>query len=311
MNDTLRSSHTTIMVRQTYCIAGHVLQLEGAELVNVVTHLDGFEPFAIRTAHTFSEPALTVTSELKPLAIVPQFKEKLYSFVSDEEKPVTSTFGTTDGGYLLRMESAASEGLSLWCARGASLFYVKGDLTGGVMSQRNLRFAIWIAYGIATAHLNTIAIHSSTITYKGRNVLFLGESGTGKSTHTRLWREHIAGAALLNDDSPIVRAIDGEIHVYGSPWSGKTPCYKNERHPLAGCVRLSQAPRNRIRKLSKLESYAAIHPSCPPDFAYDEYLYDGISATLSAILSKVPFYHLECLPDVEAAELSKQTIFGQ
>lgn len=81
-------------------------------------------------------------------------------------------------------------------------------------------------YGLMTVRKDTVALHGSCIVYKGKAVLFLGESGTGKSTHTRLWRENIAGSKLLNDDSPIVR------------------------YPLAGCVRLSQAPFNKIRRLS-------------------------------------------------------------
>jgi hypothetical protein len=139
-------------------------------------------------------------------------------------------------------------------------------------------------------------------------VIFLGESGTGKSTHTRLWREHIEGAFLLNDDSPIVRIIDGVPTVFGSPWSGKTPCYKQEHYPLAACVRLSQAPYNKITRLKLVQAYAALHPSCPPDFAYDDHLYDHISATLGDILAEVPVYHLACLPDREAALLSHKTV---
>jgi hypothetical protein len=141
-------------------------------------------------------------------------------------------------------------------------------------------------------------------------VLFLGESGTGKSTHTRLWREHIGGAFLLNDDSPFLRVEDGKVWAYGSPWSGKTPCYKQERYELKGCVRLSQAPYNRIRKLPVLQAYGAIHPSCPPEFAYDGVLYDHVSSFINRLLSAVPFYHLACLPDGAAAQLSCQTLFG-
>ena len=159
--------------------------------------------------------------------------------------------------------------------------------------------------------LQTIAIHTSVIEYKGRTVLFLGESGTGKSTHTRLWRENIEGAVLLNDDSPMLRIIDGKPWMFGSPWSGKTPCYKTESYPLAACVRLSQAPHNKIRRLSIPQGYAAIHPSCPPDFAYDDTLYDYISNTIGDVLSQVPMFHLECLPDADAARLSCQTVFGE
>ena len=157
----------------------------------------------------------------------------------------------------------------------------------------------------------TLAIHSSCIVYKNKAVLFLGESGTGKSTHTRLWREHIDGAVLLNDDSPMIRVEDGKVWAYGSAWSGKTPCYKNERYELKACVRLSQAPYNRMQKLSVLQAYGAIHPSCAPEFAYDDALYDEVSRTIGQILSVVPFYHLACLPDGEAALLSCRTIFGE
>ena len=166
------------------------------------------------------------------------------------------------------------------------------------------------AFGIGIAPHDAVAIHTSVLTYRGKAVLFLGESGTGKSTHTRLWREHIPGAALLNDDSPIIRILDGVPYAYGSPWSGKTPCYKTERYPLAACVRLSQAPYNKMERLNIPRAYAALHPSCPPDFAYDDALYDHISRVLNALLGSVPVYHLACLPDEAAARLSCTTIFG-
>ena len=98
---------------------------------------------------------------------------------------------------------------------------------------------------------------------------------------------------------------------YGSPWSGKTPCYKQERYELVGCVRLSQAPFNQIRKLSVLQSYGAIHPSCPPEFAYDSNLYDPISQFIDKLITNTPFYHLACLPNKEAAELSFHTLFKE
>ena len=139
----------------------------------------------------------------------------------------------------------------------------------------------------------------------------MGESGTGKSTHTRLWREHIEGTFLLNDDSPFLRVEEGKVWAYGSPWSGKTPCYKQERYELVGCVRLSQAPYNEIKKLSVLQAYGAIHPSCPPEFAYDASLYDPISNFIGQLLATVPLYHLACLPDKSASELSFSTIFRE
>lgn len=170
------------------------------------------------------------------------------------------------------------------------------------------RFGLWEAYGLIAIQNGAIPIHTSTIVYNDRAVLFLGESGTGKSTHTRLWRENIAGAHLLNDDSPIITST---AVAYGSPWSGKTPCYRNLHYPIAAIVRLSQAPHNRIRQLRPIEAICALLPSCPPSFAYDEKLQDAVCETLSLLIPKVPVYHLECLPNAEAAQLSFTTIFGK
>ena len=173
-----------------------------------------------------------------------------------------------------------------------------------------VRFGLWMAYGMAFAKDMTVAVHSSAISYNGQAVLFLGESGTGKSTHTRLWTQNIKGAGLINDDSPILRVENNTVYAYGSPWSGKTPCYRTEKYPVAAIVRLSQAPHNSIKKLRIPEALAALHPSCPPAFAYDNVLYDGISATISAILEKTPVFHLECLADPDAAYTSFGAIFS-
>ena len=174
-----------------------------------------------------------------------------------------------------------------------------------------LRFGLWIMLGIVIAPLGAIAIHSSVVVKEHQGILCLGESGTGKSTHTRLWRENIEGAKLLNDDSPIIRMIDGECRVYGSPWSGKTHCYVNKWVPVRGLIRLSQAPHNRIHRLPALSAIGAVFPSCPPAFAYDNALQDHICNTVSDILSCTPVYHLECLPDAAAAMLSYSTIFNK
>ena len=285
-------------MKKDYQIAGHRIRIEGEEKwIKAVAGLDGFKPFEVDSSE---EPVATFVLTEED---APQFTEVQYESGVDG---IIDAFGRYQGGYLFVMTPPEGENLSLWKADGCNIIYFQG-----LLSPRLLRFALWIAYGLATLPQQTIAIHTSVIQYKGRTVLFLGESGTGKSTHTRLWRENIEGAVLLNDDSPILRIVDGKVWMFGSPWSGKTPCYKTESYPLAACVRLSQAPHNKIRRLSVAQGYAAIHPSCPPDFAYDDTLYDYISETLGEVLGQVPMYHLECLPDADAARLSCKTVFGE
>ena len=171
------------------------------------------------------------------------------------------------------------------------------------------RFGLWTLFNLAALHRGAVAIHASAIRYRGRGVLFLGESGTGKSTHSRLWRENIPGTALLNDDSPILGLADGTVRVWGSPWSGKVPCYRNESCPVAAIVRLVQAPENQIRRLSPIEAFGALFPSTPPAFIRDTRLQDAVCTLLGQIIGLVPVYRLECRPDAEAARLACEKLF--
>jgi len=189
---------------------------------------------------------------------------------------------------------------------------VESDIAlGGRIDCTLLRFGLWFMFGLAAAPHDVMAVHSSVVECRGAAVLFLGESGTGKSTHTRLWRENIAGARLLNDDSPIIRVGGGTVGavVYGSAWSGKTPCYRNASLPIKAVVRLSQAPANTISRCGNLSAIGQVLPSLPPAFQYDADLQDISLSILSQLISAVPVYHLGCLPDADAARLAYDTVF--
>ena len=282
-------------MNRKYQIAGHLFEVSGEKLCEAVAQIEGFRPFEVAEGEPgfgFQEGKVTD---------VPEMVRVEYTL---EYEGVKGTFGRTAEGFRLNLQPEAEGAFDIWCREGETVVYL-----GGNWSVLLYRFALWVAYGLMTLWRDTLAIHSSCIVYQDKAVLFLGESGTGKSTHTRLWREHIEGAVLLNDDSPMIRVEEGKVWAYGSAWSGKTPCYKQERYELVACVRLSQAPYNRIQKLSVLQAYGAIHPSCAPEFAYDDALYDEVSRIIGQILSVVPCYHLACLPDREAALLSCQTLF--
>ena len=280
-----------------YQIAGHLFEVSGEKLCEAIACIEGFRPFEVMEGEPVFSFQEGKTSD------VPEMKQVEYTL---EYEGVKGTFGRTAEGFRMSLQPETGGAFDAWCREGEPVVYL-----GGNWSMLLYRFALWVAYGLMTLQRETLAVHSSCIVYQGKAVLFLGESGTGKSTHTRLWREHIESAVLLNDDSPMIRVEDGKVWAYGSAWSGKTPCYKNERYELKACVRLSQAPYNKIQKLSVLQAYGAIHPSCAPEFAYDDTLYDEVSRTIGEILSVVPCYHLACLPDREAALLSCRTVFGE
>jgi hypothetical protein len=95
--------------------------------------------------------------------------------------------------------------------------------------------------------------------------------------------------------------------VYGSPWSGKTPCYKNISLPVGGFVQLAQAPFNRIRQLKGIEAYAVLVPSISGK-RWERTIADGLHQTENELVSRIPVWYLECLPDEAAAQLCHQTV---
>lgn len=168
--------------------------------------------------------------------------------------------------------------------------------------------SLMLLYALFTADRRTLLMHASTVVSNGCGYLFLGVSGTGKSTHSRLWMETIPGVTLLNDDNPVLRvADDGTVRVYGTPWSGKTPCYVNRDAPAGAIVDLEQAPCNAIERLALPEAYAALLSSSS-GLKHDSDTADSMHATLSALLTQVPCYHLRCLPDHAAARLCHNTV---
>ena len=168
--------------------------------------------------------------------------------------------------------------------------------------------AMMIAFAFAAAYYNVVLMHASVTMNNGYGYLFLGKSGTGKSTHSKLWRQYIEGSDLLNDDNPAVRAFDdGRVIVYGTPWSGKTPCYRNLQMPVGAYVRLEQYPENVIRQETRLETFASVLSSCST-MVWDKPSYDHITNTVSQIASKVSAYYLRCRADQKAAQLSYRTI---
>ena len=167
--------------------------------------------------------------------------------------------------------------------------------------------ALMILFALSTAGQGIALFHASTVSYADKAYMFLGVSGTGKSTHSSLWLKYIEGTELLNDDNPVVRVDGNDVTVYGSPWSGKTPCYRNLSYPLGGIVLLSQAPYNKINRLSGIQAYVALVPSISGK-RWEARIADGLHHTENALAMKVPVWHLECLPDEAAAQLCHKTI---
>jgi len=149
----------------------------------------------------------------------------------------------------------------------------------------------------------TFLLHGSAIAVDGQGYLFTAKSGTGKSTHTRLWRELLgARAVMVNDDKPLIRMTERGAVVHGTPWRGKEELGGNLSAPLKAVCLLERAAHNHIRAASRAEAYPLLLQQIyrPAD---REAMRQTL-ALLDALCAKVKLYRLGCNMDPEAAEIA-------
>lgn len=146
-----------------------------------------------------------------------------------------------------------------------------------------------------------ILVHGSTVAVDGQAYLFTARSGTGKSTHTRLWREVFGSrAVMINDDKPFLRITSDGITAYGSPWSGKHGLDTNTGAPLKGICLLERGSENLIRPAQR-EELTDLLRGFRPRTPEQREQYDAL---LAALVSNVPLWHLDCNKNPEAAEIA-------
>ena len=186
-------------------------------------------------------------------------------------------------------------------------FTCDARMQNAVLYGEPTRFAIdntmMLLYAFSTAGSRTLLFHASVIVRGENGYMFLGKSGTGKSTHAEQWMKAFSDAERLNDDNPVVRVSeDGLVRVYGSPWSGKTPCYKAADAQVKALVQLAQAPENEIKLLRPTQAYPYILSSVS-GLKILPRMMDRLYETIAALLESTPVYFLDCLPNTDAAEV--------
>ena len=144
---------------------------------------------------------------------------------------------------------------------------------------------------------DTLLIHGSAVAVDGRGYLFTAKCGTGKSTHTRFWREVFGSrAVMINDDKPFLRITAEGALVCGAPWSGKHGLHSNITVPLQGICILDRGTENRIARLAPEEARSILKNQCQQPITRED--------LLETLLEKVGLWHMFCTKDPAAAEVS-------
>lgn len=154
---------------------------------------------------------------------------------------------------------------------------------------------------------DTVLFHGSAIAVDGQGYLFTAPSGTGKSTHARLWRELLGErTVMVNDDKPLLRVTESGVIVYGTPWNGKHRLGSNISVPLRAVCELNRAEENSITEISGREAVPMLLRQCyrpaePADIQKTLMLLDRMTRSLH-------FYRLWCNMDPMAAQVSWQAM---
>ena len=156
-----------------------------------------------------------------------------------------------------------------------------------------------------------LLFHGSAVCVDGRTYIFTAPSGTGKSTHSRLWREMLKShdVVMVNDDKPFLKVEEGRVTAYGSPWRGKEALGCNMSAPVEAICNISQGTENVIRKTAPDEMYPIFYEQSFRPF--DKEGTENYLHTLDVLTRSVRLYQLECDVSQEAARLSYETMVGK
>lgn len=287
-----------------FIVGGHALTLRFREQQNRdVNLLPNFLPFRVAQAPMSSLFALTIDDTTPP--VVKEQRMRIKSFDTGNGMVVVDHLG--NGGYQFIVKDVRDRECALLISD-KQFAHCQCALKGGRVSRRfGLDTVLMFAYSFASSFHQTLLVHASTVRHRGVGYPFIASSGTGKSTQVSMWLRHIPDCDLLNDDNPIIRVEGGHAYIYGSPWSGKTPCYRNQKAPLGAVTRIDRAPVNSIERLQPAQAFASMLPACS-SMIWDHDVYNNTCGTIGKVIECTSSYILHCRPDKESAQLCSRTI---
>ncbi len=166
------------------------------------------------------------------------------------------------------------------------------------------------AFSFCQTVRGNMLLHSAAASYKGQAILFSAPSGTGKSTHTSLWKKYYSDdVVLFNDDTPVIINEKNKLFACGTPWSGKSEINENMIFPLKAIVLLKQGTENSVRSVTTIETVVKLlNETRKPVF---EELMEKHMDFINNIVLNIPVYELTCNISKDAVDLIKSTIFTE
>ena len=182
------------------------------------------------------------------------------------------------------------------------------SLTGdsGVNMLENLALFRHICNKVLESY-NGMFLHCASLKYNGKAYLFTAPSGTGKTTHIRLWMKHLGDRVeVINGDKPVLRKKGDNVIVYGTPWQGKENYGSNINAPLGGIFLLHRASENSVKKATVKESLPFLFSQTLRPYEKDNMI--KLFDLLEYIVENIPIYNLNCNMEKQALETALSVI---
>ena len=197
----------------------------------------------------------------------------------------------------LRVSDEYLDDLMSRAAEGSTVGQMENFAFSSVFNQRAIPF-------------RTMLVHSSALIYDGGAYLFSGDSGVGKSTHTRLWLKAFGDRVhIMNDDKPVVRLYDDRAVCYGTPFDGGSGIALNESYPLKAIIFIERGEQNSVRIPDSREIIQRLY------FQTAHFVSRAVAAEMlgnfDRLLSLTPFYVLTCNTDISASHTAFNEIIGE
>ena len=294
------------MVEYKYEIAEWkvVVRFAGEDEVVNIGLLPSFEPF--RNESTECPELLVITIDQR-LGFVPETECKRIRSCETGNGTI-EVDQLADGGYQYLIKDIMGESCALLQCNGSFTDYrckvMANDKSNNSFGLNN---AMMLAFAFSGALQGTLLIHASLVRHQGYGYAFIAPSGTGKSTQTANWLRMIPECDLMNDDNPVLRVVDGKAVIFGSPWSGKTPCYRQVKAPLGAVTKIVRDPDNFVKPMGHIEAFKELLVSCSV-MKWDNATFGGVCDTVSAVVERVGMFALHCTADPQSAVVCHQAI---
>lgn len=224
---------------------------------------------------------------------------------SDEFSIPTFLYKRSNGDYdWITKQKDRSSGMSFHISCDWKKFVLYQDETGSRGERAFREFGSLFSYAVLNHH--ACVLHGVVMEYRGRDILVVAPAGTGKTTHTRMWRDR-KNALIINGDRCLCRKKDGIWYAYGMPWSGSSGEYINRRVRISCIVNLNRGETNVVQPLSTFDSTLRLMQRIFAP-AWSGELQNQAFDYCEELASEIPVLDFYCRPDYESVEVLENAI---